>query len=825
LLATLLAGMPACDASRHADPAAVYGSIQVDFLHGALEVARARTEQARLDFSNTAAGADWPMKFRLLEADILTYQGRRKEVISLLAANDVAYPSTGDAAIKRNLLLGLAHYGVGQSEASATELRAARDLAEASHSPLMGEVLRTEGVVQLYNDKLSDALDLFKQSLALARARGDTYLEATDLLNIGFVTSHLEQYDAAVPLLSDAAKFAELAQARTVMQAALGNLGEAYLQLGDFEKALNNYQRAERLAEEIGATRNQANWLQWVGLSFYKLGNLEQARAYYERALTAANTLHYYTSIAAIDANLAFLLLRQGRLDAAASYAEAAIGAAHQSSNAPAALLPQFIQAVLAERQGQSHEAERLLLAVHGQATSETALRWDIENALANLYAAGHRPEEAQSWYRRSIDTFEAQRASVKDESLKLSFFANGDTLYRDYADFLVDAGRPKEALQLLDRGRARTLEEGLAVTDKEFQVVLQDSVEAESVARKLNACILFYALGPQRSYLWAITAQRTQLFLLPKQPDIEALIKQYQRAVLRSSDPKREANLAATSLYDTLVAPAAAMIPAGSNVLLIRDGVLNGLNFETLLAPGSEGLQYWIETVTLANASSIRLLSGRNILPVASTAKTLLLIGDPVSSGGDYEKLSNAPAEIDGVEKHFARTDRTVLTNAQAIPAAYPASNPDRFSYIHFVAHGTASLLSPLDSAVVLSPPTDDPDSFKLYARDILKNPLHARLVTISACYGSGVRSYAGEGLVGLAWAFLRAGSHDVIAALWEVNDASTSILMDHLYAEIEEGRTADSALRRAKLTLIHSAGVYRKPLYWGAFQLYAGS
>ncbi|HEX3473135.1 MAG TPA: CHAT domain-containing protein, partial [Silvibacterium sp.] len=180
---------------------------------------------------------------------------------------------------------------------------------------------------------------------------------------------------------------------------------------------------------------------------------------------------------------------------------------------------------------------------------------------------------------------------------------------------------------------------------------------------------------------------------------------------------------------------------------------------------------------------------------------------------------------EISDIEKHFSPDSRTVLTQAKAVPAAYAANDPDRFSYIHFVAHGTASRLSPLDSAVVLSTTPEHPDTFKLYARDIVHHQLHARLVTISACYGSGSRAYAGEGLVGLSWAFLRAGSHNVIGALWEANDASTPQLMDRLYSEIQSGNGPDEALRTAKLSLIHSQGVYRKPLYWAAFQLYAGS
>ena len=158
-------------------------------------------------------------------------------------------------------------------------------------------------------------------------------------------------------------------------------------------------------------------------------------------------------------------------------------------------------------------------------------------------------------------------------------------------------------------------------------------------------------------------------------------------------------------------------------------------------------------------------------------------------------------------------------------MPSAYALSQPERFTYIHFVAHGTASEMTPLESAVVLSAPAAAPGNLKLYARDIVQHPLHASLVTVSACYGSGVRTYSGEGLVGLAWAFLRAGSHNVIAALWKVSDASTPLLMDKLYGELELGKSPDVALRNAKLSLLHSSSNYRKPMYWGTFQLYGGS
>ena len=152
----------------------------------------------------------------------------------------------------------------------------------------------------------------------------------------------------------------------------------------------------------------------------------------------------------------------------------------------------------------------------------------------------------------------------------------------------------------------------------------------------------------------------------------------------------------------------------------------------------------------------------------------------------------------------------------------AYLFSNPSQYSYIHFVSHAIANRTDPLDSAIVLSRSTSDENSFKLYARDIIRHPIKAKLVTISACYGSGVRFYAGEGLVGLSWAFLRAGAQRVIGALWEVSDDSTPRLMDSLYSNLEEGNSPAVSLRNAKLALLHSKTRFSVPFYWATFQMY---
>jgi CHAT domain-containing protein/Tfp pilus assembly protein PilF len=810
------------DSTTSPDPETSLRNIRAEMQHGDLAVAESKAERELKHYSGHDVKC--AMEFRLLDAEILSLEGRSQDSFALLSDSITPYPASGDVAIKRKLLSSLAHVHLGQPQLADQELEEARQLSESSHSPLEAEVLQTEGIIKTRRNQFADAGNSFRASLGIARRQNDKFIEAVDLLNLGWLALNAEHNDEALDWSQASSEVARSIQARMILEIDLGNIAWAYYRLGDFEKSLTNFQQAEEQARALGASASQILWLNNAGLCLYQLGDLKGAEGYYRKAFAEAQAIDNKELIADTRTSIGLLFLQQGQLDSAKLETDEALKAARYLQDKSVELDPLFLQAILAAQQANTADAERMLLHVHEESSDAPSLQWEIENSIGDFYARQRQPQKAELWYRKSIHTFETQRSSVKDEELKLPFFANGDALYHDYADLLIASQKPNQALELLDLGRARTLADGLG-TAKPSAQASKESFDPQAVARKLDATILFYSLGPEKSWLWAVTAHGTRLFVLPKQPNIDIRVQRYQKAILRSSNPLREANEDGRALYDTLIAPAASMIPQGSRVFVIPDGSLNGLNFETLLAPGADGPHYWIEDVTVTNANSIRLLSRLDARPLTEDKKNLLLIGNPISPSSEYENLPNASGEISDIEKHFSPDSRTVLTQAKAVPAAYAANEPDRFSYIHFVAHGTASRLSPLDSAVVLSAMPEHLDNFKLYARDIVHHPLHARLVTISACYGSGSRTYAGEGLVGLSWAFLRAGSHNVIGALWEVNDASTPLLMDRLYSEIQSGSRPDVALRTAKLSLIHSLGVYRKPLYWGAFQLYAGS
>ncbi len=266
------------------------------------------------------------------------------------------------------------------------------------------------------------------------------------------------------------------------------------------------------------------------------------------------------------------------------------------------------------------------------------------------------------------------------------------------------------------------------------------------------------------------------------------------------------------------LVEPASRSIAPGSRVIIVPHGRLNAFNMETLVVP-TPNRHYWINDAVIATAGSLGLLVRKE--PKRPASPRMLLVGNTPPPNREFAPLPRASAELDKVASHFG--GRVVrLEGAKATPSAYRSASPEGFTYLHFVAHGVATRQKPLDSAVVLA---REGETFKLYARDIAKQPLTAKLVTISSCHGAGTRAYAGEGLVGLGWAFLRAGAENVIAALWEVSDTSTPELMDRFYAGLAKDADPATALRDAKLFLMRKGGPSARPRYWAPFLLYGSS
>jgi CHAT domain-containing protein len=804
--------------NRSADPKVAFEAAQQTFIHGDLAGTQKQAERGFQQFRNSHP--EWAWKFRLLEAESLLWSGMYERTLETLKS--LPNPRPPDVDLAALPLEAAAHARLHQFEVAEHELNKADSLCRGSVDVRCGAVLRARGMMAAERGRLDDATHFYGQSLAFSRERGDRFSEATALLNLAATLVFEEHFGEAADASRTAYDAAESIGARDVSQTALGNLGFAYYRLGDSERALDLYLEAEKRAVELGDISNQVAWVTNIGYVQMDAGKFDLAEQSYKRALDLARGTKSQQEIFNGLRALAKVSVQAGKYDQATQCADEAIALAKNSGNRSGELYPMLVKGQVASRRGDAERAEQIFREVEADPKAPAALIWGARHALAQLHEQQGKKELAEREYRAALSTFEAARTALEREDAKLPFVTNASRVYGDYLNFLVAQGKTDQALEVADYSRAQTLAEGLGRLRKGTSFA-PEPVNAPLLARKTGGTILFYWLGEKQSYLWTITPQKTSLARLAPASEINATAQRYKKALLGPLDVVDSNDDAGMALYQMLIAPAGIAFPKDSKVYVIPDGSLNSLNFETLLAPEPK-VHYWIEDVTVVNASSLRLLAAAQSVKRRAGQK-LLLLGDPAPADHAYPQLSNANAEIDGVRKYFPSSAQTVLAKELATPLAYLKSDPGQFGYIHFVAHGTASRLSPLDSAVVLSRGTSEADSFKLYARDIVKLPLRAELVTISTCYGSGSRAYTGEGLVGLSWAFLRAGAHNVIGALWEVSDVSTPGLMEQMYSELEKGGPPEKALRDAKLGLLHSGTVYRAPFYWAPFQLYTGS
>ena len=766
--------------------------------------------------------SDWYWRFTALKAEILIWKGLNKESLALLQQDLPPSLQTSDTAIWRKLTQASALTSSSDFPGAARSLAEADKLARASHQELLGYVALRQGTLADYQSDLNSASSQYHAALIAARDVKDSYLEASALGSLGLLETELEHFDSAVDWNREGLRVAESAGAKSLAAKIRLNTGWNYFELGDYEMALRLFEQADAAAGTAGLLKDQAICRTNTGAVNYYLRNYAEAEANSLQALQLARNLDEKRLVTESLNTLSSVAIAGGQLGAAENYNREALELSRSIHDRTGETSSQLIAGQIEASRKQFARAEELFGQIVRDQTAPAATRWEAEARLAGVYAQEEQPAKAEREYKRAVAAIQTTRQSIEEDELRLTFLSSAIDFYDDYIDFLMRQGKAEEALGVADRTRSLTLTEGLKSSQR-APPSASPGPAPRQLAQQMHASLLLYWVGQKHSYLWVATPARLSTFMLPQKSQIDPLVKKYRQAILEGEDVLAGDHSGGEQLYAMLVGPTRNLIPGNSRVILLPAESLSGVNFETLIVPEPRP-HFWIEDVTVSTASSLAILSRVNRRTLQQE-ESLLLVGNPEPANGDFPRLQQAPAEMQRISGHFPQAKREVLEGSGATPAAYLASNPDRFVYLHFVAHGTASHTQPLESAVILS---RQGDSYKLYAREIVKHRLKAKLVTISACNGAGTRAYAGEGLVGLSWAFLRAGAHHVIASLWEVSDSSsTPQLMDELYQGLERGEDPATALRNAKLLMVKSNAhtVFAKPFYWAPFQLYSGS
>jgi CHAT domain-containing protein len=146
-----------------------------------------------------------------------------------------------------------------------------------------------------------------------------------------------------------------------------------------------------------------------------------------------------------------------------------------------------------------------------------------------------------------------------------------------------------------------------------------------------------------------------------------------------------------------------------------------------------------------------------------------------------------------------------------------------DRYRIVHFATHGLLDAQRPALSGLVLSLVDERgaPRNGYLRLPDIYNMRLDADLVVLSACETALGKEVKGEGLVGLARAFMYAGAPRVVASLWQVSDVATAELMKRFYRGMLQQHLRPAAALHAAQVNMQTDPRWRAPYFWAGFTL----
>lgn len=745
------------------------------------------------------------MKFRLLEAEALLRKNAPQRSLQLLTPADATEIPPELVSRKKIMQARALCASEKFQEGSRTLDDVQRSITDADQL-LRAELEFARGECAFTDEPLLARVHYLK---AANLAHGyDPHLESVARGDAGYVLMERRRADEAIQDFSAALATSD---SPFLKQVLLGDLGLSYQDLGEWKTAGDLLVQAESIAAGIkDARQNQALWLLDLGRQHFSQLEYPDAKKSYSQALSIAGELHDSELKAHCLGNLAELALTMHDR-ASAEQAINSMEDLHPKDEQSFVLL--LMKAELAALDKKQDESEGFLKEILAANVANTQLRWRAQSDLGTLYAEEGKLDDAEHEFQQAIASAENAFSDITSVRGRISFL-DTNPFYDEYVRFLVMRNRPLDALNVAERGRSRALAVSLQLEAGRKGLNLRKI--QENLRAKRQVVLAYWMEWNAESYLWVITPSRFKLLKLPSENEIVKEVDAYNQDIL---DHSAQDSPHGRKLYEMLVKPAQSFLPKGSNVIIVPHRRLFKLNFETLVTPSPKP-HYWLEDACIQNTSFLAALENPD-RERRTFSKQMLLMGAPAEASKDFPTLAHAPEELKQVEEHFPRSEEQVVSGAAATPAAYDSSDPAQFRLMHFVTHGTASDMNPLDSAIILSP---SPQGFKLYARDIIKTKIHPELVTISTCYGAGTRQYSGEGLVGLAWAFMRAGAHQVIGALWEVDDAANAELMDHFYTALARTGRPAAALHEAKLAMLHSNTFHKRPYYWASLQLYTG-
>ncbi len=710
-----------------------------------------------------------------------------------------------------------------------------------------------------------------QQALALAREfKNKTFEEATMMSLIGLRTA-TKQYKEALEYCDQAGELDAVVKIQGLHYELLANTAGVHRELGNHQKAIELLEEAKKLVHTLGFSFEEAAIISNIGASQQALGRLDEALASqllakemlrqfsaythpefdayvdYRIALVQEDLKHEAAALTAFsDALNAIERIRTGAVPTETS--RASISASRRE------LFSEFIDLLIKQKR----ENEAFNVAEHYRARAFLDLLAESRIDLR---------EDLTPTQRQSDNALFDRISAIQKERLKA-----GVTQERQYQleAELTSAENELEAFRLALRRENTRYASVHPAAPLTVERVQKELLHADTV-------LVEFMLGEKRSFAWVVSQNSVSVSVLPPRIEIERQVRDYRQLMARKVSAltfQRELadyQSAGRRLYKSLIGPIENAISASRKLLIVPDGLLAYLPFETLVTNGSDkptarsgvtsrrdrrpsllverfGITYEPSASALA-AISYRKQGG------VGPSKSLLAFGDPAydretkgssqtatagmrgpippnhsspivtsytERGFNFTQLPNTRDEVLAIGSLYPLDQTSVYLGPEAREEAVKAARLDQYRYVHFAAHALIDDRVPARSGIVLSLVGDSKEDGVLQMGEIMRLKLNANLVTLSACSTGLGKLFDGEGMVGLTRAFLYAGADSVVVSLWNVNDYATAELMKDFYRNLNRHLPKDEALRQAKLAMLK--GRRREsshPYFWAPFVL----
>jgi tetratricopeptide (TPR) repeat protein len=831
-------------------------------------------ERARAD-----GDAEVELKGRLHQAGALALSGRVREAEQTAQlARDLAV-QLGEPPLARmaSRWLGYALLGQGRSaEARATYEQLLDDATIAGD--LREEAYARTGLAYLAlgRGETAAAREGYERAAPLFHAVGEKGMEFDALVGLARTLGRDGRYDEMRRLYERIVQEGEQAGLQRVVGFALNNLGTYEYQTGDPSLAVAYWQRVldQRLSggDPIAAITPAMN----LALAHMELGAFDEASAMLHDLrdrcrdggyrLQEAQVLEQLASIEQASGNSAGALAtwrqimgmldagQEMRIDAALQIANSLVhgGRPRQVLAFRDSLATTLLEDATPQQRAEldldvagalaalGRHAEAIPVATRAHATMRalgfrhpemTALVELAESERALARSNRSLADSALVHLRQAQRLWEDLRSVPRDPQWREQRGSLGSAIHLDLAALLLEEpaewpefARASAAFDALQGYKARTLLERMLGPDEFARepATVEPPVTLARLEREVlrpGEVLLDIYVGERRSLMFAVTDSSCRAVSLPSGRAPQDLVRLFLDLValppVQGEDPGVAAYLpAARRLSQEFLAPVASEVRSAKLVTIAADGILNRLPFELLpWDPAGDDpttLGARCEVARVPSATVLARLRGHG--SESSAHGVLVLEGtEPAAS----DAMPGISVEVRALRRGY-RGVEVLSPGCSASDGAWTAAVAGR-AVLHIPAHAEAFDQRPWNSRIALGR-ADDGVSCWLLSADIARLPLDVDLAVLSGCSSAGGRVLSGEGVLGLTGAFLAAGSHAVVASLWDVDDAATAALMRRFYRELAAGRTVAGALAAARQDLACAPATVA-PCYWAGF------